>query len=614
MKRSLAIGMALACALLCANGAMAQGEIVVLEDYENDLVGQWNGGRVVAMARDTADVPTGGGTASMVYTIDSDAPEGWGSAQHKFTGGTAGAMGPTDISGYTHIKYWAKSTNGAGGEVRLVGRNEAGDTKVTLNRGPHINYTTEWTEYEFALADARQATWGNYNGAPIDWTRIEEVEFSANDITGVIYIDNVIAWRVSTQGPPVITSVTPDGADASAPDAASAITVNFNKPVTGVTAGDLTVDGSPATTVTGSDQSYTFSGYTLPTVAHAGTDVAVALAAGSITAGADAFAGDAWTMAMYDPHDAEAPYTATAPAIDGVVEAGVYTGTWYDTWEDQPNPGNVTDDADLSLRWTAAHDKDSIYLIVDVKDAGARQVEANAGQPWTADNVEITIDYNLDRATSTKYRVDYSTGAWATSGPSPAAFSVEDDGTTGYVIEVQFTKADIPADGIIGFNLQSGDNDGAGRETNYFWNVSPTQNNPHNKPQAFGNLALLPNDSTETGQGGAIMANVYPPFIDAGTTVILTAPAGGTGHQWKKDGIDVPGANGPTLPFPEILEGDAGVYTVEYDDGTKALVVSEPFVLNVGPEGTVPVSSLIGLLALAGACGLGGSRLLRRKR
>lgn len=114
-------------------------------------------------------------------------------------------------------------------------------------------------------------------------------------------------------------------------------------------------------------------------------------------------------------------------------------------------------------------------------------------------------------------------------------------------------------------------------------------------------------------QGNTILSNVYPPFIDEGTTVILTGPAG-TLHQWIKDDVEIPGATNRTLVFEPVTEEDAGIYKVQYDNGLKVITVSDPFNLIVTPEGTVPAVGILGLVALAGACGLGGARLVRRRK
>lgn len=109
-----------------------------------------------------------------------------------------------------------------------------------------------------------------------------------------------------------------------------------------------------------------------------------------------------------------------------------------------------------------------------------------------------------------------------------------------------------------------------------------------------------------------ITANVYPPFVAEGMLIVLTAPEG-SGYQWRKTDVDIPGATNRTLVFDPVTEEDAGTYTVEYDDGTKIVTVSDPFILSVLPAGSVPAAGIVGLVALAGACGLGGARLVRRR-
>lgn len=114
-------------------------------------------------------------------------------------------------------------------------------------------------------------------------------------------------------------------------------------------------------------------------------------------------------------------------------------------------------------------------------------------------------------------------------------------------------------------------------------------------------------------QGNRILSNVYPPFIDVGTTVVLLGPEG-TGHQWRKDGADITGATERELIFSPVRLEDAGEYRVQYNDGTKAIMLSDPFFMEVSPEGTVPAAGVIGLAALLGACAAGGARLIRRRK
>jgi hypothetical protein len=109
-----------------------------------------------------------------------------------------------------------------------------------------------------------------------------------------------------------------------------------------------------------------------------------------------------------------------------------------------------------------------------------------------------------------------------------------------------------------------------------------------------------------------ILSNVYPPFIDEGTVVILTAPLG-SDYQWHKDGQDIVGANNRELVFDPVTLLDAGTYTVTYNDGLKAIVTTPPFNLSVQPEGSVPVAGVVGLAVLLSVGAMGGAFALRKR-
>jgi hypothetical protein len=87
------------------------------------------------------------------------------------------------------------------------------------------------------------------------------------------------------------------------------ISITFDKSVTGVAAADLTVNGSPATTVSGvGGGPYTFSGFAAPLL---GT-VNVALAPGAIVAAnGDGALADSWTYDLLDPNGTVAGDTLT---------------------------------------------------------------------------------------------------------------------------------------------------------------------------------------------------------------------------------------------------------------------------------------------------------------
>jgi hypothetical protein len=94
-------------------------------------------------------------------------------------------------------------------------------------------------------------------------------------------------------------------------------------------------------------------------------------------------------------------------------------------------------------------------------------------------------------------------------------------------------------------------------------------------------------------------------FIQEGDRLVLTAPAG-SDFGWTKNGgpvTDDPprvtGSGTGMLVFEPVQQSDAGVYTVTYDDGQKAIVESPPFTLSVLPPGSLPAVQIFGLAALA---------------
>ncbi len=94
---------------------------------------------------------------------------------------------------------------------------------------------------------------------------------------------------------PVVVVTTPTHRSAVA--SLDAVVVTFSAPVTGVAAGDLTVNGSPATGVmpaSGPSETYTFTGFAAPPAG----STSFALAAGSIEAGGIPFAGHDWTASV----------------------------------------------------------------------------------------------------------------------------------------------------------------------------------------------------------------------------------------------------------------------------------------------------------------------------
>lgn len=76
--------------------------------------------------------------------------------------------------------------------------------------------------------------------------------------------------------------------------------------------------------------------------------------------------------------------------------------------------------------------------------------------------------------------------------------------------------------------------------------------------------------------------------IAAGGTVVFRVEATGTPaptYQWRKDGVNIPGATGATLVLAAASPADAGDYTVVANgSGTAAISVPAKFVVNAGTD------------------------------
>lgn len=134
--------------------------------------------------------------------------------------------------------------------------------------------------------------------------------------SGYGIVDAVAVLRSVDTTPPKVATVVP-GRGALI-NALPSVVVTFSESVTGVTRANLTVNGSPATSVSGSGGGpYTFTGYVAPTD---GT-VNVVLAAGAIKdPGSNPFTGDNWRYTK----DSVAPTVTnvTSSAADGTYYAG----------------------------------------------------------------------------------------------------------------------------------------------------------------------------------------------------------------------------------------------------------------------------------------------------
>lgn len=173
-----------------------------------------------------------------------------------------------------------------------------------------------------------------------------------------------------------------------------------------------------------------------------------------------------------------------------------------------------------------------------------------------------------------------------------------------------------PAGGIVSITNSvpelgpDGDADGDGasnrKEYNYFKSQGPAatiaaQLDPTQTPP---NLAFI------TGGGK------YEVGATVNLRVVFVGMDGaGATFQWFKNGAPVADAVGSSLVFAPVELADAGTYTCEANIPDKATVfLTDPTVLTVLPEGSLPVAGGMGLALLAGACALAGAVGIRRRK
>jgi len=113
------------------------------------------------------------------------------------------------------------------------------------------------------------------------------------------------------------------------------------------------------------------------------------------------------------------------------------------------------------------------------------------------------------------------------------------------------------------------------------------------------NLSLIVEGNTYAEEGGDITMTA---------NFSMLAP-----YQWQLDGTNIGGATDATFSITSATTGDSGVYTLNFDDGAKAIIASNPVSIAIFTAGSLPVAGLIGLGLLAAVGALGGAAALRKK-
>jgi hypothetical protein len=167
----------------------------------------------------------------------------------------------------------------------------AGGCDVPLN--PEPTKLSDWPADQNALACAVTAPWHNDVHGSIggDMASAQTAPRDPVFWRWHMYVEEISAGRGAT-APPQSSLIYPEYTYpwiAALPR----VSVTYDKPITGVRAADLTVDGHPATTVTGSGAGpYVFTGYPSPGLGTVGVRLA----------SVDTSLAESWTYDEVDPH------------------------------------------------------------------------------------------------------------------------------------------------------------------------------------------------------------------------------------------------------------------------------------------------------------------------
>lgn len=480
MKRSM-ICVAIMALMVLAPAVYADQVIDPLDDDSNCT---WRGITGDATAYSfVPDIPATLTGNSAQIELPNGYSSWWAALQGEYN-----AAPPFDLSQETHIRFWAKAANATGvtPNVRLILITGSWGTGAS-----HANrdITDVWQQYEIPVTEFQpdpyyQAPSGT-NTLTVDWSQVGTFQYAIGYAGGLdatpntFWIDNIEA--VGAAGVSLVSVNPPMGATVAG---LPSISVTFNKSVTGVDAADLTVNGSPATVLSGGGGAgpYTFSGYATPAF---GT-VNVNLAAGGIAAGADNYQGDSWTYELSEFMLAVAPLALNAPTTDGLVGPGEWDdANWYyfDGTDSSMRPGWVDSGAvltpdDWSCSFAVKHDLNWVYVLTVVTDD---VIHVDGPNQWDDDNMEIYFDPNnsdlsTKEGTEDGFQISLTADASVGGGQGyndwwDAAAQI---GPPGYVAEFRIskTRCNMVAGGTYGFDLSPDEDDDSDvRDQQIWWNA-----------------------------------------------------------------------------------------------------------------------------------------------
>ena len=95
--------------------------------------------------------------------------------------------------------------------------------------------------------------------------------------------------------------------------------------------------------------------------------------------------------------------------------------------------------------------------------------------------------------------------------------------------------------------------------------------------------------------------------------MVFPGAVGDVACQWIKDGDALAGEANATYHVAAVTPADTGYYQCRVEDESKAVFLTAPVRVLVLPEGSLPVSGMVGLCIVAVACILAGAFVILRR-
>ncbi len=312
----------------------------------------------------------------------------------------------------------------------------------------------------------------------------------------------------------------------------------------------------------------------------------------------------------------EVPATATAPTIDGDVDA-VWSGAGSVTTE-KPTLGTGGAQGTFRTLWK----DNTLYLLADVTDP---EVDTSGSDPWTKDSVEIYVDggnvkngaYRYD---DTQIRID-ATGA-VSFGTGDEAFqrnrlqSAVVPTTTGYRVEAAISLLEYGGLGTFhGLDVQV--NDAAGGSRHAITNWADPTGTGYQSTARWGVAKLVAASEPPAETAPVVVTHPVTTTGTLGSTVTFTAAATGNPTptvQWQRKlpgsttWANLSGRTSSTLTVKAVAVNDRASFRAVFTNshGTAITRNAQLKVQRVAPKVTVqpksvtaPVRSVVKVTAQA---------------